>query len=88
VRKVWKTAHQLGYADRFIMETRHFVGIDDHIPINRVLRIPSIDIIQYDPTTNAFGHYWHTHDDNMDVISTETLKAVGQTVMEVVWKER
>ena len=30
----------------------------------------------------------HTHQDNMDVIDRETLKAVGQTVLEVVWKER
>ncbi len=88
VRKVWKTAHALGYGDRFVQETKYFVGIDDHVPINKQLRIPSIDIIQYDPSTNAFGPFWHTHDDNMDVISKETLKAVGQTVMEVVWKER
>ena len=88
VRKVWKTAAALGYGDRFVQETKFFVGIDDHIPVNKVLRIPSIDIIQYDPTTQAFGPYWHTHDDNMSVIDTGALKAVGQTVLEVVWKER
>jgi Zn-dependent M28 family amino/carboxypeptidase len=88
VNKVWKTAAALGYGDRFVQETKYFVGTDDHVPINKVLRIPSIDIIQYDPATQAFGPYWHTHDDNMQVIDTETLKAVGQTVQEVVWKER
>jgi Zn-dependent M28 family amino/carboxypeptidase len=88
VRKVWKTAQAIGYGDRFIQETKYFVGIDDHVPINKQLRIPSIDIIHYDTGTNAFGPFWHTHDDNMSVISKETLKAVGQTVMEVVWKER
>lgn len=88
VNKVWKTAAAIGYGDRFIQETKYFVGTDDHVPINKVLRIPSIDIIQYDPATQAFGPYWHTHDDNMDVIDRETLKAVGQTVQEVVWKER
>ncbi|HQW40987.1 MAG TPA: M28 family peptidase [Flavobacteriales bacterium] len=88
VRKVWKTAAALGYGDRFIQETKYFVGIDDHIPVNQTLRIPSIDIIEYDPSTQAFGPYWHTHKDNMEVIDPATLKAVGQTVMEVVWKER
>lgn len=88
VRKVWKTAASLGYGDRFVQETKYFVGIDDHIPVNKTLRIPSIDIIEYDPATQAFGPYWHTHDDNMDVIDPATLKAVGQTVLEVVWKER
>lgn len=88
VRKVWKTAAAIGYGDRFIQETKYFVGIDDHIPVNEKLRIPSIDIIQYDPATQAFGPYWHTHDDSMEVIDPATLKAVGQTVLEVVWKER
>lgn len=88
VNKVWRTAESLGHADRFIPETKYFVGTDDHVPINKQLRIPTIDIIQYDPSTQAFGPYWHTHDDDMDVIDTETLRAVGRTVLEVVWKER
>lgn len=88
VNKVWKTAAALGHGDRFIQETKYFVGTDDHVPINELLRIPSIDIIQYEPSTGAFGHYWHTHADNMDIIDHETLNAVGRTVLEVVWKER
>lgn len=88
VHKVWKTAAMLGHGDRFVRETKYFVGVDDHVPINRTLRIPTIDIIQYDPSTQAFAPHWHTHDDNMEVIDPRTLKAVGQTVLEVVWKER
>lgn len=88
VRKVWKTAEALGYGNRFVPETKYFVGIDDHIPVNKVLRIPTIDIIEYDPATQAFGPYWHTHDDSMDVIDRNTLEVVGRTVLEVVWKER
>lgn len=88
VNKVWRTAAAIGHGDRFIQETKYFVGIDDHVPVNKVLRIPSIDIIQYDPSTQAFGPYWHTHDDNLSVIDRETLRAVGRTVLEVVWQER
>lgn len=88
VRKVWKTGEALGYGDRFVPETKYFVGIDDHVPVNKVLRIPTIDIIEYDPQTQAFGPYWHTHDDSMDVIDRASLEAVGRTVLEVVWKER
>ena len=88
VRKVWKTAAALGLGDRFVQETKYFVGIDDHIPVNKVLRIPTIDIIEFDPATQAFGPYWHTHDDSMDVIDRGSLDAVGRTVLEVVWKER
>lgn len=88
VNKVWRTAAAIGHGDRFVRETRHFVGIDDHVPVNRVLRIPTIDIVEYDPATRAFGPYWHTHADNMEVIDRTTMNAVGRTVMEVVWKER
>lgn len=88
VARVWKTAAALGHGDRFVQETKYFVGIDDHVPVNKVLRIPTIDIIEFDPATNAFGPYWHTHDDNMEVIDRATLEAVGRTVLEVVWKER
>ncbi len=88
VAKVWRTAEAIGYGDRFVQETKHFVGTDDHLPINRRLRIPTIDIIEYHEATNAFHPSWHTHDDDMDVIDPATLKAVGQVVLEVVWKER
>lgn len=88
VNKVWRTAEALGHGDRFIAETKYFVGTDDHVPINEKLGIPTIDIIQYDPATQAFGPYWHTHDDDMDIIDAATLHAVGRTVLEVVWKER
>ncbi|MGV3637546.1 MAG: M28 family peptidase [Flavobacteriales bacterium] len=88
VRKVWKTGEALGFGDRFVPETKYFVGIDDHVPVNKVLRIPTIDIIEYDPSTQAFGPYWHTHDDSMEVIDRASLEAVGRTVLEVVWKER
>lgn len=88
VRKLWRTAAALGHGDRFVAETRHFVGTDDHLPINELLRIPTADIIEYHEGTRAFHPSWHTHDDDMDVIDRATLQAVGSTVMEVVWKER
>ncbi|MCB0795434.1 MAG: M28 family peptidase [Flavobacteriales bacterium] len=88
VRKVWRTADALGYGDRFIQEQKYFVGTDDHVPVNEYLRIPTIDIIEFHESTGGFHPSWHTHDDNMSVIDRSSLKAVGQTVMEVVWKER
>jgi hypothetical protein len=48
--------------------------------------IPVIDIIDYDPQTDSkFGAYWHTHQDNMDAIDKKTLKAVGQTLVNVIY---
>jgi hypothetical protein len=48
-----------------------------------------VDIIQHDPETETnFGYYWHTHDDTMKNIDKNTLKAVGQTIMEVIYTEK
>ncbi|MDU1892436.1 MAG: M28 family peptidase [Dysgonomonas sp.] len=88
VEKIWGTAGQLNNGKYFVnMEGSSIM--DDHIPVNQVRRIPSVDIIQYDESTpHNFGAYWHTQKDDMSNISKETLKAVGQTVLEVVYKEK
>lgn len=88
VEKVWSTARKLGYGKYFIDEPGGAIT-DDHLPINQNAKIPSIDIIHFDPNTpNGFGAYWHTTDDNMKNISKETLKAVGQTITEVIYNEQ
>ena len=88
VDHIWNTAARLGYGSYFIFRNGGYIT-DDHIYVNRHTGIPAIDIIQYDPGTNtSFGSYWHTHDDNMEVIDRNTLKAVGQTVMEVIYSQK
>lgn len=88
VNRIWKTGSTLGHGDRFVAETKYFVGTDDHLAINERLRIPTVDIIEYNTGTGAFPPSWHTHDDDMDVIDRTTLGVVGGTVLEVVWQER
>lgn len=88
VGRIWKTGAALGHGERFVQETKYFVGTDDHLPINERLRIPTADIIEYNAGTGAFHASWHTHDDDMDVIDRTTLGIVGSTVLEVVWQER
>lgn len=86
VRRVWSTAERLGYRDFFINE-RSGPITDDHYYVNEILRIPTIDIIDYkDDRDRGFFEYWHTVKDDMDYISKETLKAVGQTVITVVYE--
>ena len=87
MKKVWSTAHELGYS-RYFINQRTGPITDDHYYINTIANIPCIDIINRDLTTQTgFGPYWHTHDDNMDIISKDVLKAVGQTVLQVVYEE-
>ncbi len=85
VQKVWTIGHKLGYGEFFVMEGTPGI-IDDHRYINEIAGIPMIDIIQYHPRT-GFGDFWHTHNDNMGIISKETLKAVGQTLMQTLYNE-
>ena len=61
---------------------------DDHKYINELTNIPCIDIIDHDATTpSEFGKYWHTHDDNIELIDKKTLQAVGQTVLQSVYNQ-
>ena len=88
VDKVWLQAAQIGYSQYFVNEEGGAVT-DDHYYVNRVLGIPCIDIINHDSDSpNGFGPYHHTMKDDMDWISRETLKAVGQTVMTVIYNEK
>ncbi len=88
VNYIWNIAQELGYGAWFIFQDGGMIT-DDHFYVYKHLNIPCVDIIQYDPSsTTSFGSYWHTHADNMDVIDKSTLKAVGQTVMEVIYREK
>lgn len=86
VEKVWSAAHAIGYADYFIKQ--NVTGItDDHVFINSLAKIPTIDIVHYQPGKGFFGDYHHATSDNMEIISKETLKAVGSTVLHVLYHE-
>lgn len=88
VQNVWNTAARLGYGKHFISHLSDPIT-DDHTYVNKLALIPMIDIIEFENSDgNYFGSYWHTHDDNMDVIDKNTLKAVGQTLVEVLYREK
>lgn len=86
VDKVWQCAEQLGYGHLFRNETGGAIT-DDHVYTNQA-GIPTIDIIQLDPNSaTGFVPQWHTLDDNMSHIDKSVLKAVGQTVLTVIYEE-
>lgn len=87
-QKVWKIAAEIGYSDYFSTERSNALT-DDHVYINQLRQIPTIDIIQHDPSTSSgFYMYWHTTNDKLKWISKNTLKAVGQTVLTTVRSEK
>lgn len=85
VEKVWETAKKLGYGNYFVNKIGNPIT-DDHLYVNEIARIPSIDIIHY--TDEGFGAHWHTVDDTMKNIDKNTLKAVGETLVAVIYAEK
>lgn len=89
VKKVWRAAREVGFDSYFPKEDGGVIT-DDHVPVNQFAKIPTIDIIPYyaDCQQSSFGPTWHTLADNMENIDKNTLKAVGQTLVQVIYKEK
>ncbi len=86
MKKVWDTGNTLGYGQFFIYQQHNGI-LDDHQFINEYAKIPTIDIVHYDPSLGYFGDYHHTHRDALEIIDRKTLKAVGQTLLHVLYNE-
>ena len=89
VDKAWRAAQIVGYGSMFPNQIGGGIT-DDHIPVNTVAKIPCIDIIPYYPDCeqSSFGPTWLTLSDDMDHIDRNTLQAVGQTVIQVLFSEK
>jgi len=87
-QRVWNVGTTIGYSDYFSSERTNGIT-DDHLYINQLRQIPTIDIIQHDQSTpSGFYKYWHTMNDKMSGISKPTLMAVGQTILTAVRNEK
>lgn len=86
VNKIWGTAAKLGYGQYFVDEKATEMT-DDHVPINKIAQIPCVDILHYNFATNEFFEFHHTTKDDINTIDKATLKAVGQTLLEVIYNE-
>ena len=87
VDRVWKAATTAGYSSMFPQADGGTIT-DDHVPVNQA-GIPCIDIIPCYPDCEQsnFGPTWHTISDDMEHIDPATLKAVGQTLLQVLFTE-
>ncbi|MDR1332317.1 MAG: M28 family peptidase [Tannerella sp.] len=87
VEKVWTAARDLGHG-RYFINAGGGAITDDHQYVMAGRGIPCIDIIHLNPDSpHGFGAHWHTQHDTMDNIDRETLRAVGQTVLNVIYSE-
>ena len=86
--KVWNLAHNLGFGSYFPLNAKGFASIDDHYFIMQGASLPMVEVIDRNVASGEFFPHWHTTTDNLDQIDRNTLKAVGQTVLEVIYRER
>ena len=87
VEEVWGIAADKGYGQLFLNETGAGV-LDDHYIIDQYTDIPMIDIINHtrgDDGNIVFPGHWHTHGDNLENISKQTLQGVGDVLVELIY---
>jgi Zn-dependent M28 family amino/carboxypeptidase len=88
VGRVWAIGKELGFGPYFREENSGAIT-DDHFFVNSILGLPTIDIIHHDPASGTgFGEYWHTQQDNMQQVDKNTMTAVGQTLLGVIYSEK
>ena len=88
LKLVWDAGNRIGYSSFFIYERGPYIT-DDHLPINKIRNIPTIDIVHLDASTSSgFYPYWHTTGDILSRIDPYTLKAVGQTLLAVIYDQK
>lgn len=87
-QKVWTAAGTAGFSSYFPLVPSAEIT-DDHVPVNRIAGIKTVDIVNLTPDPEKpFAAHWHTTADVMSIIDKNTLKAVGQTLLQVVYEER
>jgi len=86
-KNIWKIGQDLGYSEYFINELQKGI-LHDHVFVSQMAGIRSVLIVEYNShNKNGFGDFWHTHNDNINIIDKKTLKAIGQTVLETIYRE-
>jgi hypothetical protein len=102
VNIVWNQALKLGLNELFVNENDDQL-IDDHVYVNDIGGIKTIDIINRPVLRNSdgqivmnregnrperrFGDHWHTHKDDMKIIDRYVLESVGDVLLHVLYKE-
>jgi Zn-dependent M28 family amino/carboxypeptidase len=70
---ILSAAEVLGLRKHFSFYSRDI--LDDHVPLIRQARIPTIDLIDFDYP------YWHTADDTLEKLSPESIQKIGAVTL-------
>ncbi len=84
-RSLWGVADRLKIRE-FIAKEKYTIS-DDHLPLNRIARIPTCDIIDFDfPTIRSKNAFWHTQNDVPENCSAESLGKVGKVLLQWIFE--
>ena len=72
---IWQTGRELGYGKIFV-DREEGVGGDDHEAFIKA-GVDAVDVIQL-----SSYPYWHKADDTVDKVSAQSMKIVGDTILE------
>ena len=82
VRHLWDRAKEMGL-DAFIGRVDYAI-YDDHVPLNEIAGIPSIDLIDF-KYPNSYANFWHTMNDIPENCSEESLGQVGDLMVDYIY---
>ena len=85
--KIWTLARSMNLGNSFV--AAEIGGItDDHVYVNKIAKIPMVDIINVPGLENQFfpAHH-HTQKDDMTAIDKNSLRIVGQLVTAIIYQE-
>lgn len=87
VDMLWHLAIQIGYGHYFPLDEGGML-IDDHVNVNRIARVPCLDIVPYfNDGPSSFGPTWHTVNDTPENIDPNVLEAVGQSITQLLYND-
>lgn len=87
VDMLWRLAAQIGYSHFFPQREGAWL-VDDHVNVNRIARIPCLDVVPYfTEGPSSFGPTWHTVNDTPDNIDPNVLEAVGQSLLQLIYND-
>lgn len=73
---IWNTAQKIGHGEHFLKDESSYE--DDHLPFKEA-GVPVVDLIDFNyGPDNA---YWHTNKDTLDKISGDSIKVIGDVVI-------
>ena len=85
VRHLWDRAKDMGL-DAFIGRVDYAI-YDDHVRLNEIAGIPSIDIIDF-KYPNSYANFWHTLNDIPENCSEESLGQVGALMVDYIYNRK